>query len=224
MATFFALWTSCSLPSRFQRRMKCMTFSIRNSPFSYHRIWQLSWPIMLSNISLPLVGTVDVAMMGHLSDPSYVGGVGLGMLIFNLLYFDFSFLRMSTTGFTAHARGEGNRDKTTSLLVRGLMLAGLSGTVLLLIHPMLLWLASLTFDASPTVERHMSHYISVRIWAIPAALANLTVVGWLYGMQLMRMGMVQLFVVNFINVGLNVIFVVRLNIDVIGVAFASIIA
>ena len=111
MATFFALWTSCSLPSRFQRRMKCMTFSIRNSPFSYHRIWQLSWPIMLSNISLPLVGTVDVAMMGHLSDPSYVGGVGLGMLIFNLLYFDFSFLRMSTTGFTARARRRRQRGR-----------------------------------------------------------------------------------------------------------------
>ena len=179
---------------------------------------------MLSNISYPIVGAVDVAMMGHLGDPSFVGGVGLGMLSFNLLYFSFGFLRMSTTGFTAHARGEGNRDKTTSLLVRGLMLAGLSGTVLLLIHPMLLWLASLTFDASPTVERHMSHYISVRIWAIPAALANLTVVGWLYGMQLMRMGMVQLFVVNFINVGLNALFVVGLNMNVTGVALASVIA
>jgi len=61
---------------------------------------------MLSNISLPLVGAVDVAMMGHLNDPAYIGGVGLGMLVFNLLYFGFGFLRMGTTGFTARARGE----------------------------------------------------------------------------------------------------------------------
>ena len=70
---------------------------------SYRHIWQLSWPVMLSNISLPLVGAVDVAMMGHLDDPSYIGGVGLGTLVFNLLYFGFGFLRMGTTGFTARA-------------------------------------------------------------------------------------------------------------------------
>ena len=91
-----------------------------------------------------------------------------------------------------------------SLLVRGLILAGLFGIVLLLIHPMLIWFASMTFDASPTVEHHMANYISVQIWAIPAALANITVLGWLYGMQSMRMGLVLLSVVNLINVGLNV--------------------
>ena len=112
-----------------------MTSSVGNLPFSYHRIWKLSWPIMLSNISIPIVGAVDVAIMGHLSEPAYFGGVGLGMLIFNLLYFSFGFLRTSTTGFTARARGEGNMDEVTSLLARGLILAALSGTVLLLIHP-----------------------------------------------------------------------------------------
>ena len=88
-----------------------MTASVGNLPFSYHRIWKLSWPIMLSNISIPIVGAVDVAIMGHLSEPAYFGGVGLGMLIFNLLYFDFSFLRMSTTGFTARARRRKQRGR-----------------------------------------------------------------------------------------------------------------
>jgi len=140
-----------------------MTSSVGDFSYSYHRIWRLSWPIMLSNISYPIVGAVDVAMMGHLGDPSFVGGVGLGMLSFNLLYFSFGFLRMSTTGFTAPARGEGNMDEVTSLLARGLILAALSGTVLLLIHPILIWFASMTFNASPTVERHMAHYMSFRI-------------------------------------------------------------
>ena len=104
-----------------------MPLPARHLRSSYRDIWQLSWPVMLSNISLPLVGAVDVAMMGHLSDPAYIGGVGLGMLVFNLLYFGFGFLRMGTTGFTARARGEGNIPEVTSLLTRGLILATLCG-------------------------------------------------------------------------------------------------
>ena len=191
---------------------------------SYRHIWQLSWPVMLSNISLPLVGAVDVAMMGHLNDPAYIGGVGLGMLVFNLLYFGFGFLRMGTTGFTARARGEGNMPEVTSLLIRGLMLAILCSTALIILHPILIWLAANMLDASPAVEGHMAHYISIRIWAIPAALCNIALLGWLFGMQSMRMGMVQLFIINLSNIGLNILFVTSLELGVTGVALASVLA
>ena len=179
---------------------------------------------MLSNISLPLVGAVDVAMMGHLNDPAYIGGVGLGMLVFNLLYFGFGFLRMGTTGFTARARGEGNMPEVTSLLIRGLMLAILCSTALIILHPILIWLAANMLDASPAVEGHMAHYISIRIWAIPAALCNIALLGWLFGMQSMRMGMVQLFIINLSNIGLNILFVTSLELGVTGVALASVLA
>lgn len=197
---------------------------VRHLRPSYRDIWQLSWPVMLSNISLPLVGAVDVAMMGHLSDPAYIGGVGLGMLVFNLLYFGFGFLRMGTTGFTARARGEGNIPEVTSLLIRGLMLATLCGTALIILHPILVWSASRLLEASPAVERHMAHYISTRIWALPAALSNIALLGWLFGMQSMRMGMVQLFIINLGNIGLNILFVMGLALGVAGVALASVIA
>ena len=78
---------------------------------SYRHIWALSWPVMLSTMSLPLVGAVDVAMMGHLPDPAYVGGVALGGLVFGAIVLAFSFLRMGTTGLTSRAVGRARNRK-----------------------------------------------------------------------------------------------------------------
>ena len=104
------------------------TTSLHEAHTSWQHIWQLSWPIMLSNITVPLVGVVDVAMMGRLNDPAFIGGVGLGMMVFNFMYFGFGFLRMGTTGLVAQMYGAGQDTAISHLLMRGISIAlGLGG-------------------------------------------------------------------------------------------------
>ena len=139
---------------------------------SYRRIWQLSWPVMVSNISLPLVGAVDVAMMGHLPDPAFVGGVALGGLIFNFLYLTFGFLRMGTTGLTALAAGSGKGNEVASVFIRGQLIAFICGFGVVACLPAILWLATLILTASADSLSYMKSYLEIRIWGLPATLAN----------------------------------------------------
>ena len=198
-----------------------------NDPIAQTRwrhIWSLSWPIFLANITVPLVGAVDAAMMGRLDNVAYVGGVGLGALIFNIIYFGFGFLRMGTTGLVAQAHGRNLPDEILDLLARGLFLALSIGILLILAMPVIKWIAVISFTASPNVESLMVSYLDVRLFAVPAALANTVLIGCLFGRQNMRLCMVHLLIVNVINLILNVVFVLGLGMAVEGVALASVIA
>lgn len=191
---------------------------------SYYHIWRLSWPIILSNLSFPLAGAVDVAMMGHLPDPAYVGGVGLGSLVFNVLYLAFAFLRMSTTGFTARAKGERNQTELVHILYRSTGIALCSGLFLILLkHPIILTAQHL-LNGSALTETLMAEYMSIRIYDVPATLFNIVILGWLFGQQRMKLCMVHLVSVNFLNVGLNILFVNGLGMDVDGVALSTVLA
>ncbi|MGB0689523.1 MAG: MATE family efflux transporter [Candidatus Puniceispirillum sp.] len=190
----------------------------------WRHIWSLSWPIFLANITVPLVGAVDTAMMGRLDNVAYVGGVGLGTLIFNFIYFSFGFLRMGTTGLVAQAHGRNQPDDIVNWLARGLFLAFSLGTILLLAMPALRWIAVISFAGSADVETLMVSYLNVRIFAAPAALANMVLIGCLFGRQNMRLCMTHLLVVNLLNLILNIAFVLGLGMDIDGVALASVIA
>ena len=191
---------------------------------SYRHIWRLSWPVMISNMSLPLVGAVDVAMMGHLPDPAFIGGVALGGLVFNFLYLAFGFLRMGTTGLTALAAGAGQMNEVASIFLRGQMVAAVGGFGLIGCLPMILSATGLMLDASAASLEHMQTYFSVRIWGLPATLANAVMLGSLFGLQKMRLCMVQLLFVNMLNIALNLTFVLGLSWQVEGVALASVCA
>jgi len=191
---------------------------------SYRHIWRLSWPVMISNISLPLVGAVDVAMMGHLPDPAFVGGVALGSLVFNFLYLAFSFLRMGTTGLTALAAGANQMDEVGGVFLRGQFIALVGGLGLIACLPVILWAAGLVLSASADSLGHMQTYLWFRIWGLPATLANAVMLGSLFGLQRMRLCMVQLLFVNLLNIALNFIFVLGLSWQVEGVALASVCA
>ena len=195
-----------------------------NAQTGWRHIWSLSWPIFLANITVPLVGAVDAAMMGRLDDVAYVGGVGLGALIFNFIYFGFGFLRMGTTGLVAQAHGRNRPDEIIDLLARGLFLALTIGILLILAMPVIKWIAFISFAGSADVEALMASYLNVRIFAVPAALANMVLIGCLFGRQNMRLCMVHLLIVNIINLVLNISFVLGLGMDVDGVALASVIA
>ncbi|MDB2390387.1 MATE family efflux transporter [Alphaproteobacteria bacterium] len=198
-----------------------------NDPFAQTRwrhIWSLSWPIFLANITVPLIGAVDTAMMGRLDDVAYVGGVGLGALIFNFIYFGFGFLRMGTTGLVAQAHGRDQPDEIVNLLARGLFLALSIGIVMILAMPVIKWIAVISFAGSTDVESLMVSYLNIRLFAVPAALANTVLIGCLFGHQNMRLCMAHLLIVNVINLILNISFVLGLGMDVEGVALASVIA
>jgi MATE family multidrug resistance protein len=191
---------------------------------SWQHIWRLSWPIMLSNITVPLVGVVDVAMMGRLNDPAFIGGVGLGMMVFNFMYFGLGFLRMGTTGMVAQLHGTGQNTAITHLLMRGVSVALVLGGMLVLASPFVTSAAITIFSASNTAEALMAKYITIRLFAAPAALANLVLLGGLYGKQQMRLGMAFLFIVNGLNLLLDIILVNGFGMTVDGVAFASVAA
>lgn len=190
----------------------------------WRHIWQLTWPIMLSNVTIPLVGAVDVAMMGRLDEPVFIGGVGLGMLVFNFIYFGLGFLRMGTTGLVAQNYGRGADMMTVHILLRGISLAFGLGTLFILAQSVVISIAISSFSASNMAENLMANYISIRLFAMPAALANMVILGGLYGRQQMRLGMALLLLVNGLNLALDFLFVLVLGMAVEGVALASVVA
>jgi MATE family multidrug resistance protein len=188
------------------------------------RVWALAGPIILSNLSTPLLGAVDTAVVGHLPDAAYIGGVAVGAVIFNFLYWGFGFLRMGTTGFTAQAFGAEDTAELRAALARPLLLAFVLGALLVFLQAPVGWLAFALFEASDQVEDFARSYYAIRIWSAPAALANYAMLGWLLGTR--RAGAVLLIqlVLNGINILLDLLFVIGLGWGVEGVALASLLA
>jgi MATE family multidrug resistance protein len=188
------------------------------------RVWALAGPIIISNISTPLLGAVDTAVVGHLPDPAYIGGVAVGAVIFNFLYWGFGFLRMGTTGFTAQALGAGDHQELRATLARAMLLAFALGGALLALQTPIGWLALALFEAGERVETLARAYYDIRIWSAPAALANYVMLGWLLGNR--RAGAVMLLQIalNGINIVLDLAFVLGFGWGVEGVALASVLA
>lgn len=193
-------------------------------PTINRRVRNLAWPVVLSNLTVPLVGAVDTAVVGHLDAPFYIGGVALGSLLFNYIYWGFGFLRMGTTGFVAQAKGAGDGAEILASLGRALVLSLLFGGGCLVLTIPIADLAFAILDGSSEVEAAARQYFMIRVWAAPAALCNFSVLGWLFGMQAMRGGLVQQIVINAVNVTLNLYFVLVLDWGIEGVALATVIA
>ena len=191
---------------------------------SWRHIWAISWPVLLANITFPLVGAADTAMMGRLEDASFVGGVALGSLVFNFIYFGLGFLRMGTTGLVAQAHGRGDATAIEHHMVRGLVLAFCLGTGFVLATPLVLVLTGVLLAASPAVEALMQQYVGIRLLAVPAAFANMVLLGCLFGRQHMRLVLVQIIFINVTNLALNILFVLGLGMAIEGVALASVAA
>jgi MATE family multidrug resistance protein len=180
--------------------------------------------MILSNISIPLLGMVDTAVVGHLSEPYYIGAVAVGALIFNFIYWGFGFLRMGTTGLTAQAFGADDSDELRAALGRAVITAVALSAILLSAQGHVLRAALGLVDASAEVEALAGVYFTIRIWSAPATLANYALLGWFIGMQNTRVPLVLLLATNLINIALDLAFVVGMGMDVDGVALASVIA
>lgn len=196
----------------------------KTSSAHYGRVWRLALPIALANLSVPLLGAVDTAVVGHLPDPAPIGGVALGSVIFSFLYWGFSFLRMGTTGFTAQALGAGNNDEVRAALARPLLLGLLLSLALLILQRPIAWIALSAVEASSAVETATATYYHIRIWSAPAALVNFTVLGWLLGMQRTGITLCLQLLLNGTNILLDLLFVVGFGWGIAGVAGATIIS
>ncbi|WP_348720009.1 MATE family efflux transporter [uncultured Alcanivorax sp.] len=183
------------------------------------RIWMLAWPLLLSNLTAPLLGLVDTAVVGHLDHPRYLAAVALGGNVFMFLYFSFNFLRMGTTGFASQARG-GEKD-TRVVLLRALLLSTVLGLGLIALSPLLresgLWL----LGGSDEVQELAGDYINIRILGAPAALANFALIGFAIGTHNTRVPLKMTVLMHSTNALLDVLLVQVWHLDVRGVAIAS---
>ena len=133
-------------------------------------ILRLAIPNILTNLTIPLLGAVDTALMGHLPNTAYLAALGVGVSIFNFVYWGFGFLRMSTTGFAAQAYGQNDRKAAGLILYRGLLVAAVLGVLLILFQEGLWALGSWVIEPSPEVASIAAKYFYIRIWAAPANL------------------------------------------------------
>ena len=179
---------------------------------------------MLSNVSTPLLGAVDTAVVGQIADPAYIGAVALGSLVFTFVFWAFGFLRMGTTGLTAQARGAGDTVELAASLGRALLIALAAGLALIALQWPIREIAFALIDGSPRVEALARSYVDIRIWAAPATFANYALLGWFIGLGRTDIGLVLQLVLNLTNMALDVLFVLGLGWDVRGVALGTVLA
>ncbi len=188
------------------------------------RILQLAIPNIISNLSVPLLGAVDTAVIGHLDAVYYLGAIAVGSIIFDFIFWGFGFLRMGTTGLVAQAFGANQTKETRIILARVLLVAFSLSILIILLQLPILKLSLLVVNASTEVEEYVQVYFSIRIFAAPATLALFGLNGWFLGMQNARYPMYVTILLNALNIVLNLIFVLKYNMNVAGVAWGSLIA
>lgn len=188
------------------------------------RIWAIAAPIIAANLSTPLLGAVDTAVVGFLDDPAPIGAVAVGAIVFSFIFWAFGFLRQATSGFAAQAFGAGDAAELRATFARPMLLAGLLGLAVILLQTPLGWLAFEFVDASDRVGELAEDYYRIRIWAAPATLANYALLGWLLGTQRAFSAFFLQLVLNGTNIALDLLFVVQFGWGVEGVAIASVVA
>lgn len=191
---------------------------------SHRSVLALAVPVMLSNVSTPLIGIVDTAVVGQIPDPAQIGAVAVAALIFTFVFWAFGFLRMGTTGLTAQALGACDGDELLACLGRALLIAGAVGTALIVLQWPIREAAFALLDGSARVEGLAREYFDLRIWAAPATLANYALLGWFIGRGRAGTALALQLTLNLSNVALDVLFVLGLGMGVAGVALGTLLA
>ncbi|WP_312347266.1 MATE family efflux transporter DinF [Leclercia sp.] len=187
-------------------------------------LWRLALPMIVSNISVPLLGLVDTAVIGHLDSPVYLGGVAIGATATSFLFMLLLFLRMSTTGLTAQAYGAKDPLRLARALVQPLILALGAGLLIVLLRTPLIDLALHIVGGSEDVLHQARRFLEIRWLSAPASLANLVLLGWLLGVQYARAPVILLVVGNLLNILLDLWLVIGLKMNVQGAALATAVA
>ena len=189
-----------------------------------HSLLKLAIPNIVSNITVPLLGFVDMMLMGHQDSLAYIGAIGLGGTIFSVMYSIFSFMRAGTTGFTAQAYGANDRAEIAYSLYRSLCIALIATILVLSLQNAVEWLSMKLLNGSEEVLAYTATYFHVRIWAAPAVLCLYAFNGWYIGMQNTTIPMIIAILTNVVNIILSVVFVNVMGMGVSGVALGTVIA
>ena len=188
------------------------------------QILQIALPSIVSNITVPLLGMIDVAIVGHMGSPVYIGAVAVGSMIFNLVYWLFGFLRMGSSGLTAQALGRRDFTEVTRLLVRSVSIALGIALLLIILQTPLKWLMFWLIGPTPDVAPSASTYFNIVIWGAPASLALFSLMGWYIGMQNTRFPMLISIMQNVVNILASLTLVYGFGMKIEGVAFGTVIA
>ena len=188
------------------------------------RILHLAIPSIVSNITVPLLGLVDVTIVGHLGATAYIGAIAVGGLLFNILYWNFGFLRMGTSGLTSQAYGRKDKDAEMRVLVQAVSVGLFSALAMLILQYPIERLAFRLLDTSAEVEQYAVTYFRICIWGAPAMLAQYGFTGWFIGMQNSRYPMYIAIVMNVINIVCSSCFVFLFGMKVEGVALGTVVA
>ena len=191
-------------------------------PVHWHkRVLTLAFPIVLANLTQPILGAVDTAVAGHLDGPQFLGGVALGGLVFSFVFWGFGFLRMGTTGLVAQAFGARDDDALRASVLRALLLALAIGAAVLALQAPIIRYALVALGGSPAVRATAGAYCHARIWAAPFALGNYVVLGYLLGCQRVRLALVTQIFINLVNIVAVLLFVYRFGWGIAGIGAAT---
>ncbi|BDD04206.1 MATE family efflux transporter [Aureibacter tunicatorum] len=188
------------------------------------QILKLAIPNIISNISIPLLGLVDIALLGRLDSEIYLAAVALGTTIFNILYWSFGFLRMGTTGLTAQAFGASNFQEQQALLIRSIFLAIAIGLSLILFQKPIESIAFNLLEGDQSIHNVAKSYFLIRIYAAPATIALYSLQGWFIGMQNTKYPMLITLTSNILNIAFSALFIYYYKMNADGAALGTLIA
>lgn len=187
-------------------------------------ILRLAIPSIISNITVPLLGIVDVAIVGHIGDENYIGAIAIGSMIFNVIYWLFGFLRMGTSGFTSQAFGAGNTQATAYVLRKMLVLSFGVAAAFVLFQLPIRHLAFLLMGVNNDIHPLVATYYNIVVWGAPATLGLYVLTGWLVGMQNTRVPMWVSIAQNIINIAASALLVFAFHMGIAGVAIGTLVA
>lgn len=188
------------------------------------QILRIAIPSIISNITVPLLGLIDVTIVGHLGSAAYIGAIAVGGMLFSMIYWIFGFLRMGTGGLTAQAYGAKNQPEMARILMRSVIISLLLAAALIILQYPIRMAAFTIIDASAEVQRLATQYFHICIWGAPATLALYSFNGWFIGMQNSRYPMYIAITQNIVNIAASLLFVLGLHMKVDGVALGTLIA
>ena len=187
-------------------------------------ILNIAIPSIISNITVPLLGMVDVAIMGHLGNAAYIGAIAVGSMIFNVIYWLFGFLRMGTSGMTSQAYGARNLEEVTKLLLRSQLISLLIALAIILLQYPIAQGALFLMRPTPEISQMAQRYFNVCIWGAPAMLGLYGFMGWFIGMQNTRIPMFISIMQNVVNIGVSLALVIFAGMNIEGVAIGTLVA
>ena len=168
-------------------------------------MWRIAAPMILSNVSVPLLGMVDTGVTGHLDNPAYLGAVAIGATVFTFIYMGMNFLRMGTTGIAAQSFGANDNDGLRVSLGQALIISLAIALLLIAFQDPLSRVAFSLLGGDSVTQLYAAQYFDIRIWSAPGTLANYVLVGWLIGQQNARIPLLILLVIKNTNIALDLL-------------------